>query len=246
MKAMSEWYIQAFGEFYPILYPHRDDSSADREIKQLIKVLNLTGDEQILDICCGTGRHLSALVARSFNAWGTDLSMALLKKASNHPATAGRIINAEMRSLPFKSCFDVVFNLFTSFGYFLEDSQNMAALKEMVALLRPGGLLVLDHINRYNLQRNLIKENQQQRGEWEVLQKRRIEKNRVIKEITLISGDGSATCLTENVRLFYPDEIKRLFQTSGLKDVRFFGSFKGTPLKKNTERMITVGTKEKE
>ena len=245
-KALSKWYTKAFGEFYPILYPHRDNASADHEIHQLIKALHLTGDERVLDVCCGAGRHLSALLTQGFNAWGTDLSSLLLKEAANRPETASRIINADMRWLPFKNYFHVALNLFTSFGYFLNDDQNKAALKEMVSVLQPDGLLVLDHINRSNLQRNLVKKTRERRGEWEVVQRRRIEDNRIIKEITITSREDFRTRLTENVRLFYPSEIRELFETAGLKDVRLFGSFKGEPLDKKAERMIVVGRRKKQ
>lgn len=243
-EAMSRWYTRAFGEFYPIVYPHHNDAHADLEIHQLIKALHLTGDERVLDVCCGAGRHLSALLTRGFNAWGADLSRLLLKEAANRPETASRIINADIRRLPFKNYFHVVLNLFTSFGYFLDDNQNKAALKEMVSMLQPGGLLVLDHINRSNLQRNLVKKSSEQRGEWEVTQERRIEDNRVIKEITITSKDGSTTCLTENVKLFYPHEIRELFETAGLKDIRLFGSFEGEPFNENSERIIVIGQKQ--
>lgn len=244
LKATSRWYTRAFGEFYPIVYPHRNDTHADLEIHQLIKALHLSGDERVLDVCCGAGRHLSALLTRGFKAWGTDLSRLLLKEASNRPEMASRIINADMCWLPFKNYFHVVLNLFTSFGYFLDDNQNKAALKEMVSMLQPDGLLVLDHINRFNLQRNLVKKSSEQRGEWGVSQERRIEGNRVIKEITITSKDGSTTCLTENVKLFYPHEIRELFETAGLKDIRLFGSFEGEPFNENSERMIVIGRKQ--
>lgn len=240
---MSIWFNKAFSEFYPILYAHYDDAMADRQINQLIKTLHLKGDEQVLDVCCGAGRHLSALLARGYNAWGTDLSQRLLKEASTRPDTTGRIVNADIRLLSFKNHFDVVFNLFTSFGYFIDDSQNEAALAQMVAALRPGGKLVIDHINRSCLEQNLVKKSCDRRAEFKIVQQRRIIDNRVIKDITIIAPDGFTNCFTENIKLFYPDEIRALFEKAGLMDVQLFGSFEGVPLEKDAERMIVVGQK---
>jgi hypothetical protein len=137
----------------------------------------------------------------------------------------------------------VVINLFTSFGYFLEDDQNRAVLHEMASVLQQGGLLLMDHINRTNLEKNLVRKSYDKRGDWELVQKRRIEHNRVIKEITLISYDGFKTGFTENVRLFFPDEIRGLFQSAGLKDICLFGSFAGDILNENATRMIVMGRK---
>ena len=42
---------------------------------------------------------------------------------------------------------DLTVSLFTSFGYFEHDEEHAAALREMVATLRPGGWFVIDFLN---------------------------------------------------------------------------------------------------
>lgn len=239
----SHWYKDAFGKFYPILYSHLDEAAAERDINQLINRFQLTGDERILDVCCGEGRHLSALLKKGFDAWGVDFSGYLLKKAAVRRETSGRILRADIRAIPFKNCFHVALNLFTSFGYFLDDEQNLTALKEMAVTLKPGGWLVVDHINRSFLQANLIRRSQERRQGYDIIQRRCIQGKRVIKEITLTSRDGKVTELTENVRLFSLEEIKGFFTAAGIGDVCCWGSLEGEPFNQETPRMVIVGRK---
>ena len=150
---------------------------------------------------------------------------------------------ADMRDLPFGSTFDLVVNLFTSFGYFDEDRENEKALAEMVRVLVPGGLFVMDHMNRTKVKKNLVPKDEVKRGDLLVRQERRIKKNRVMKDIRVDLKDGERIHLKESVRLFSPEEIRALFKAHGLYKVRFFGSLEGEPLRAESQRMIAAATK---
>lgn len=239
----DDWYRRAFGTLYPILYPHRDDAAASREIVALLEILRIEAEKgRALDLACGTGRHTVALREAGFNVYGVDLSPVLLAKAQERSLLRGRLVRGDMRNLPFQEKFDLVVNLFTSFGYF-SDTENESALCEMARILRPGGLLVMDHINAENLARTLVEEDCRTSGGFRIRQRRRIRDRRVQKEIT-ISGQGNfRSTIREDVRLYYPDEIRNLLRRGGFRTVELLGSFQGSLLNGESERMIVVARK---
>jgi ubiquinone/menaquinone biosynthesis C-methylase UbiE len=241
----SDWFKSAFGELYPVLYPHRDDESAAREVCNLIRQLQLArGGAQVLDLCCGNGRHAASLAEMGFDVYGLDLSPELLARAAARCALCGRLVRGDLRQLPFGARFDLVVNLFTSFGYFSADKDNTRALREMARVLRPGGQLVIDHINSASIARTLVPEDTRRAGDHRITQRRRIAKHRVRKEIRIEWDDGRTARIHEDVRLYTPEEMRQLLNTCGLTDVRFYGSFDGAALTPQAERMIVRATQQ--
>ena len=101
-----EWFETAFGKIYPLLYAHRDDESAAFEVVALVNLLGLKSvGSRILDVCCGSGRHVSALAALGFDVTAFDLSPNLINEAAGRPEirfavsrkTRRRIEHAEKR-----------------------------------------------------------------------------------------------------------------------------------------------------
>ncbi len=236
----TPWYERSFGDRYRLLYAHRDDASARREIDALVETMGLAAGCRVLDICCGAGRHLAALAAAGFDVWGVDLSEELLAEAAGRPGGADRLVMADMRRLPFLPNFDAAVNLFTSFGYFESDEENLAALRSMARCLKPGGVLALDHAHRDYLQRTLQPHSVERRGDVTVTADRRIENDRVIKHVA-VTASGVDERFVESVRLYRSDEMRCLFERAGLTNVRVVGSFDGGELTAESDRMITLG-----
>lgn len=238
------WYETAFGSLYPLIYAHRDDASAAREVRDLLRLLELRGGERVLDACCGNGRHAQALAGAGMDVWGMDLSPPLLEKGRARSALAGRLVQGDLRALPFRPAFDLVLNLFTSFGYFPREEDDRSALGEMVSVLRRGGRLLVDHMNRFLVERNLVPSDAFARKGARIHETRRIEGRRVVKEIRVETREGRRFHLQESVRLFDPGEMVDLFEGAGLKRVRLFGDYGGAPFHEGSRRMIAVGTRE--
>ena len=116
---MAEWYKEAFGEFYPDVYSHRDEQEAREFAAFLGKVIPLQG-LIMLDVCCGEGRHIRAFREVGVTCFGLDLSAVLLCKLKSKGASdASAVARGDMRSFPFKGgSFDICINMFTSLGYF--------------------------------------------------------------------------------------------------------------------------------
>ncbi len=241
----SEWFRDAFGELYPLVYPHRDDETAAREVAHLVDVLGLRSTGAlVLDLACGTGRHAAALAQSGLRVVALDLSPPLITEAAGRPQLEGRLVRGDMRCLPFRPVFDLVVNLFTSFGYF-SDEENQLALMEMVRVLSPGGRLVIDHINKEALECTLVERDARLGEGFTIHQKRRVGSKRVQKDILIAWQEGATTRLCEDVRLYTPEELAECLEATGLVKTRFYGSYDGARLSRKSERMIAVGTKAK-
>ncbi len=242
----AEWYEIAFGELYSLIYEHRDDAAAAREAAHLVEAHGFdTAGARVLDLCCGAGRHTEALSGMGFNVVGIDLSPQLIDRAAERDGLAGRVVRGDMRRLPFRQSFDLVLNLFTSFGYF-DDHQNAAALAEMSRVLVPGGELVIDHINRERLERQLVPKDSVTKGGARIHQERAIEGDRVKKRITVEMESGRNVSFTEDVRLYRPEEVAPMMAAAGLEDVAIYGSFDGSELTGDSDRMIIVARRGRE
>lgn len=234
-----EWFRHAFGELYPLLYPHRDDAAAEREVVQLAAWLGLRDRKlRVADLACGAARHTAALRRLGVAAVGLDLSGSLLTRARGR-ADACPLVRGDLRQLPFRPVFDVALSLFTSFGYF-DDAGNEAALREMARVLAPGGRLLIDHIHVPALRRTLVPEDTRQGPGYSITQQREIRDARVRKTILVRWDQGETVRFDEDVRLYAPDELARMLEHAGLGEVSFHGSYAGEALAGDSPRLIAV------
>lgn len=242
-SADEPWYIRAFAEHYPVLYRHRDDAAAAAEIAQIARLLHLSPGQRVLDVCCGGGRHLAALRALELHAVGVDLSPTLLARARRRPGLAGRLIRADIRSMPFDGEFDAALNLFTSFGYFQRESDNQQALRQMMWALKPGGRLLMDLINPPALRRHFEPHFHRWVDRCYVRQHRKLQAGRVINDIQIVWPGGKTEQIREDVRLYEPPELAAMFREAGASQVRFHGSLAGDPYASDSPRMIALGSR---
>lgn len=240
----TSWYIKAFGEIYPLIYAHRTEDAASREINQLEGLLGFNHKvSRILDVGCGTGRHSVALIRAGQFVIGLDFSATLLSKANEHQDLSGHLVRGDMRFLPMGEEFDTVISMFTSFGYFIDDRENWTALSEMCRVLRSGGHLVIDHINRLYLERNLVESDSMRGNGFQMKQRRRIRGNRIEKDISIVWDDGEVDEIAETVRLIEPHEFAFHLRKFDMRNIRIYGDFDGKPLTKDSKRMILMAEK---
>ena len=147
MIDVTEWFADWFGDAYLELYPHRDVEDARRVLTLISATVHLPG-ARVLDLACGQGRHAIQIDELGANVTGVDLSAVLLKKARYGTPPIRDLVRADMRTLPFRrQAFDVIVNLFTSFGYFQNDDEHRQVVKRAAELLVDGGWFVMDFLN---------------------------------------------------------------------------------------------------
>jgi SAM-dependent methyltransferase len=240
---VTDWFEQWFGEEYLRLYPHRDDDDAAQLTALIASHTELRG-RVLLDLACGPGRHSVFFRSLGANVVGFDLSMPLLSRARHlNGDEPPALVRGDMRRLPFgEATFDVVVNLFTSFGYFTDDRQHEAVLRGAANTLKPGGTFVLDFLNADSLHQSLVPHDEIQLGDRRVVVERSItpDERFVIKEIHLVD-DGRS--FLERVRLFSARDLSSMLRQAGLDVSEPLGDYEGHPLTKASPRVILFGAR---
>jgi SAM-dependent methyltransferase len=131
---------------YPFTFSEDRFISADAEVGEFTK---LTGKPfaRVLDLGCGPGRHSIPLAKQGAQVTGVDRSPFLLEKARSR-AEFEKLniewVQADMRSFIRPGEFDLVINLFTSFGYFGDVEEDLTVLRNVFRSLAPGGFFIID------------------------------------------------------------------------------------------------------
>jgi len=238
---VENWYKNWFGNDYLTVYAHRDDNEARQLINLIQKQIKLEPDARILDVCCGQGRHAIHLAQLGYHVFGIDLSRRLLEVAKYQNETRpAYFIQSDMRWLPVKNTFDLVLNLFTSFGYFESDEENQRVFLQFRSALNTSGRFVFDYFNSAHVVDNLVPFHTEQIGDAVVEQERNISGSRVKKKINLIR-EGNTSTFYESVKLYSPGQIQSMLNKSGLKVIQIFGDYDGSPFKEDSSRMIVFG-----
>ena len=152
------------------------------EVDAIERLLEIRPPLRILDLACGQGRHSIDLARRGYQVTGLDHSRYLLDVAAQRAAAAGvtvRWVEGDMRQ-PYAvpGGVDVVVNLFTSFGYFADDADDLMVLRAVAGVLRPGGRFLLEVLNGEWIMHTFAEREWIPFGEATVLEQRRLDRDR--------------------------------------------------------------------
>lgn len=243
---MSEWFEQSFGNDYLIVYKHRDLQGAYEEVRRMVGWLQLAEGAHILDLCCGMGRHALALHDFGYQVTGVDLSEVLLHEAHKLDArNKVKWIRGDMRQVPLQDQFDAVVNLFTSFGYFSEDDDNLKVLQEIRRLLQPSGKFIIDYLNPSYVIKHIVPHSQRVEGAMTIEENRTIEDGFVKKQIVIREAGGPDRHYAEQVKLYPAEQLRALVEKAGLCIDQVYGNYDEQQFQAEASpRLILVGHKE--
>lgn len=241
MSQQEAWYEAWFDtEYYHILYQHRDDNEAQLFIRNLLQELKPRPGSHILDLACGRGRHAKFLSELGHEVTGIDLSECSIDYARQYSNDQLHFEMGDMRQPYGKNRFDLIFNLFTSFGYFENWEDDVQALKMMKHALKPGGTLVLDFMNVNKVRLGLVEEELRQVDSIEFHIERFIRDGAVIKKITF-EDQGKKHQYEERVQLLDREDFGKLFEEAGLCVTAVYGDFSLAGFQaRESERLILM------
>ena len=136
-----EWFEDEtlWRELYPYVFPADRVAAAPAQVTQILALAGIDGGA-VLDLCCGPGRHSLEFARRGFTVTGVDRSPFLLERAREKADAAALTVEwvlDDMRQFQRPAAFDLACNLFTSFGYFEHEEDNLRVLRNISA--EPAG-----------------------------------------------------------------------------------------------------------
>ncbi len=241
------WWQKFFDENYVKVYEELEKRTS-REVDSILRMMNLKSKARILDLCCGYGRHSIELAQKGFVVTGYDLSDFFLNKARKDAAGLGlkiRFIKGDMRKLPFEARFDAVVNVFTSFGYFEKERDDLKVLKGVCKALKKNGLFLLDLTNREHLIRGFQRRTWRPDKDFIMLEDNFLDlfTSRWESTRTLISENGKRAEHSFSLRLFSLAEMLNLLNRAGFVLESVYGGFDFMEYSLDSPRMILVSRK---
>ena len=234
------YFDERFLQIYRALLP---DAEAEEEVEAVVAALDLDPPARVLDLACGWGRHAVPLARFGFEVTGLDLSEVLLREA-RLDAAAARVdidwVRGDMRNPPLTGGFDAVVSLFSSFGYGGADEDDLAVLRAVRQLLRPGGQLLLETMHR-----DLVAREFAERDWWPgpdgepVLVEREFDPVRGVSREWLRWGGVEKY---HTIRVRAASEWKVLFEQAGLTADAWYGGWELEPFSVRSERLLIVAS----
>ena len=246
-KPDKEWFTEWFNHpLYLRVYSHRDEAEARTCLETIIHktgLENLTpSDVRVMDIACGAGRHALEFARLGFTTTANDLSPFLLECTRSQAERENISIECtrqDMRHISVENTYDLVVQLFSSFGYFKTKKEDLQVLRNVNRALKKDGRYILDLINPVYLKKNLNPSSSRTIDDLIVSEQRRIEADRVIKQITIRSPDDSIT-FEESVRLYRVEIIGDMLASAGFEIKEIFGDYEGSAFDEQTSPRLLL------
>jgi SAM-dependent methyltransferase len=198
-----------------------------------------------LDLCCGPGRHAVELAKRGYRVTGVDRTEAYLAQAGARAAAAGVEVDwlvGDMRTFVRPAAFALIVSLYTSFGYFADEADNLRVLDNMRSCLRPGGTLVMELAGKEWLAEQFRETDATTGPDGSVLvQRRRVEGawERIANDWILIR-DGRARTFSFTHTIYSGVELRDRLLAAGFADVRLCGDLHGAAYARGAQRLVAV------
>lgn len=238
------WFADWFNSpFYHKLYKNRDESEAQYFIDNLVAFLKPNSKQKILDLACGKGRHAIYLNTKGFDVEACDLAPESIEFAKKHENEKLHFFVHDMRNNLTENKYDLVLNLFTSFGYFENLDENLKTLKSVNQSLKKNGKLVIDFFNTDFVLQNLIPKEQKIIDGTIFNITKSVKNNIIFKEINFESENKNHEFI-EQVQALKKSDFEFLLAQSGFNIETIFGNYKLEKHDaKTSERLIIVATK---
>ncbi len=231
----AEWWRKLFNALYVKTDGDvvENNENTRREVDFIVAAAAIQPHSQILDLCCGQGRHCLELARRGFkNVTGVDRSRYLIRLAKKRAQNEGLQVvfkegDARNPRLP-ESSFDCVAIMGNSFGYFSNKQDDEKVLTTVGKLLRPSGQLVLDITDGAYMADHF------DRRSWEwidehhfVCRERSLSADRdrlISREVIVHDELGVIADQFYAERLYTRDGIAKLLEKCGFRNVRHHGN----------------------
>jgi ubiquinone/menaquinone biosynthesis C-methylase UbiE len=138
----ADTYTKMSAEVYDLIYSEKRYDEEASKVKDTILTRCKSGGNQMLDVACGTGKHMEFL-RDIFNVEGVDLSEEQLAVAKAKFPDA-RIEQGNMINFDMGKQYDSIICLFSSIGYVKTKENLDLTVNNMSRHLKPGGVILIE------------------------------------------------------------------------------------------------------
>lgn len=221
------------------------------EVDGVFKLLSLKKGMYLLDCPCGYARHSIELASRGLIVTGVDINSTHLnnaKKAADLKKVKVDFKRESMIDIKYDSEFDVIINMFYSFGFFDTDTENEKVLFNFFNALKPGGkFLMHTDVNipriisgKYkNDEIRLLKSGKELR----IIDKYNPLTKKIEGKWIITDRDGKKEEKDYFVRVYTKDEFEQLCYKVGFSKVTTYSNWEGDNYFEDSEDMIVVAEK---
>lgn len=233
--------------FRDYLFPPEKIDAASDEVDHLLELIPIESGAPILDIPCGVGRHAVELAARGYRVTGVDATQAYLTEARDRARnTDGQVdfLRRDMREFRQDETFDVILNLYTSFGYFAERTEDTLALQNFYRSLKQGGTLVMSLTSKEILAGEFQARTWTEMDDVYILEEHEITDNwNWIENRWIICRDDGLREFDVSHRLYSAHELVEMVAAAGFSDATVYGDLEGSEYDQDAERLLVVAQK---
>jgi len=250
---MSKWYIDLFKNYAKSYDKEVFTQGTVGEVDFIEKEINFDKSISILDVGCGTGRHLIELRRRGYkNLTGLDLSLDQLSAAKNKfDSDTINLICADATKFNLNKNFDLVIMLCEgSFSLMETDEMNFDILKNISEVIKSDGKFIFTTLNALYPLKHSVKEFLENSGaggttndhNFDILTLRQYSSFEITKD------NGQTQKLFCNERYYMPSEITWLLKSIGFSDIEIYAACLGnysrqTKLTDNDYEMLVISKK---
>lgn len=248
IKKDTGWWTSFFDLWRPA-FGMISAKETNAQVKYLINKMNLKSGKKYLDCPCGIGRISIPLAKNGLKVTGVDITKSFLDELARKSKRANLkidLIHRDMRRINFDSQFDAAGNLWTSFGYFEKEADNLLVLKKMYNALKPGGKFVLHVINRDWIMINFNSHGWYKVGKAKVVEERNFDYSASINtSIWTFIENGREIPHETKIRMYSYHELRAMFAKVGFVNIEGYGSTTDEPISRTSRMMFVFGVRPK-
>jgi len=249
-RRKTEWFDDdsLWREFFPFLFSDQKLASTPAQVRKALKLTKPRG-KSVLDLCCGPGRCSIVLAKKGFKVTAVDRTQYFLDVAKER-AQAAKVkvewIQADMRDFVRPQAFDLVLNMWTSFGYFDDPDDDLRVLRNIHRSLRPGGVCLIDIIGKECAARFQQSNFAERQPDGTIMfQHHEVAKDwtKLHQEWILLYPDGRTKKFRFTLTLYSGRELRERMELAGFTEVQLYGNLDGDNYGRYAQRLVAVGRK---
>ena len=222
-------------DFYDLLADHYDDLFGCDEQTVRFLASSAGSGARVLDVACGTGAHTRALLSHGCDAWGVDLSPAMVDRARQLSVASGRADRFSVGDMLAVSAhpripFDLVFCIGNSIAHLDSSADVRRFIHEAQRTLAPGGAFVVQFVDIGATPVGSARELPALKSDSVTMRRtyHRVSADEIRFDAVLEVGSAPSARASQRLLALRGPEVVSMLGESGFRNIELFGGFDGS------------------